>query len=77
MYHADLLIESGMLKGNVGGEMPMVSRLTWNGHEFLDSIRNPEIWERVKERLTGFGTVGLTLVWELAKAELRKKLKLT
>jgi hypothetical protein len=77
MYHADLLIESGMLKGNVGGEMPMVSRLTWNGHEFLDSIRNPEIWERVKERLTGLGTVGLTLVWELAKAELRKKLKLT
>lgn len=76
-YHADLLIESGMLNGNASGDVPMISRLTWNGHEFLDSIRNPEIWQRVKERVTGLGTVGLALIWELAKAELRKKLKLT
>ncbi len=76
-YHADLLIESGMLNGNAGGDVPMVSRLTWDGHEFLDSIRSPEIWEQVKERLSGLGTVSLALVWELAKAEIRKKLKLT
>jgi hypothetical protein len=24
-------------------------RLTWDGHEFLDAIRDPEVWRRTKE----------------------------
>ena len=75
-YHVDLLIESGLLRGNTKGDVPIVSQLTWNGHEFLDAIRNPEIWENVKSRLGGLGKVTLKLVMEIATAEIRKKLGL-
>src|ERR1700730_526538 len=54
-YHLNLLIEAGLVRGNygIGKEgMPAISKLTWQGHEFLDDIRDPSIWSKTKERLT-------------------------
>jgi hypothetical protein len=30
-------------------------RLTWDGHEFLDSIRDDSVWSAVKKRLAPIG----------------------
>ena len=56
--------------------MPLVSGLTWQGHEFLDTVRDPEIWRKTKERAGSVASVGVSFIWEIAKAELKAKLGL-
>lgn len=54
-YHMVLLIEAGLVLGKtVGGlNQPItdfqVQRLTWEGHEFLDSIRSDSVWVKTKK----------------------------
>jgi hypothetical protein len=78
-YHLELLIEAGFLKGQsrAGFGSPVINKLTWEGHEFLDNIRDHGIWTQTKKRLEGLQTVALGVVAELAKAEIKKKLGLT
>ncbi|HEU0048843.1 MAG TPA: DUF2513 domain-containing protein, partial [Nitrososphaera sp.] len=76
-YHVDLLFEAGYIEGNPDSNPnPMVSKLTWKGHEFVDTIRDAGIWNNVKERLKGLPSVALSVVAEIAIAEAKKKLKL-
>jgi hypothetical protein len=78
-YHIDQLIEAGLLKGSEGtldGVAAPISRLTWNGHEFLDSIKDVRIWTRVKERIDGLSGITFTVVAAIAEAELKKYLGL-
>lgn len=56
--------------------MIIVTALTWKGHEFLDDIRDPDIWQKTKERAGSLASVGIAFVWEIAKAEIKTKLGL-
>ena len=58
-HHLDLMIEAGLIKGSVIpavgdpalGEptfVPMIQRLTWEGHEFLDAVRAESTWNEIK-----------------------------
>jgi hypothetical protein len=51
-YHSVLLIEAGFLAGNIeiAGQV-LIFRLTWQGHEFLESVRNPETWQKTEGTL--------------------------
>jgi Hypothetical protein (DUF2513) len=76
-YHLELLIEAGLIEGRSGvDDVPAIARLTWQGHEFLDNIRDPEVWAKTKERLQGLQTVALSVIVEVAKAEMKKRLGL-
>jgi hypothetical protein len=75
-YHFMLLIDAGMIRGTLDNEVPVISRLTWQGHEFLDDTRDPDIWEKTKQRARALAGVGIALLWELARAELKHKLHL-
>jgi hypothetical protein len=75
-YHLVLLIRAGLLEGTVTYDIPIVSSLTWEGHEFLDNTANPDIWAAVKKRAEQIGGMGLAMLGELAKAEMKKKLGL-
>ncbi|MDQ7059492.1 MAG: DUF2513 domain-containing protein [Ghiorsea sp.] len=63
-YHAELI------KGQVAKTMgPDVNNffaisLTWEGHEFLDSIRNDTVWEKTK---TIFADKGISMSIDLVK----------
>jgi hypothetical protein len=74
-YHVNMLLKAELLQGKAGS-LPVITSLTWEGHEFLDTIRNPEIWRKTKDRLAGLGSIAISVVWEVAKAELKKKLGL-
>ena len=76
-YHLTMLVEAGFLKGNIGFTTPSISKLTWEGHEFLDNIRDTGIWSKTKERISGLASVSLSVVAEIAKAEMKKKLGLS
>lgn len=77
-YHLDMLIESGFVKGSdrLDSMFPAINKLTWQGHELLDDIRDDTVWGNAKERAKGLGGVGIQLMWELAKAEIKHKLGL-
>lgn len=79
IYHLVMLVEAGFLAGNTKlaatGQI-IISKLTWKGHELLDDIRDPEIWRKTKERAKSVASVGLSFLWEIAKAEVKAKLGL-
>jgi len=53
-----------------------VSRLTWDGHEFLANIQNQDVWSRTKQKIEGLPGIALSVVAEIAKTEIKKKLGL-
>jgi len=69
-YHLDLLREAGFI--SCPGTPPpltgiMFHRLTWRGHEFLDTVRNPEVWRETKSGVSKIGGASAEFVWEIAK----------
>lgn len=60
-YHVLLMIEGGLLHGidltAMDDPTPQAvpSRLTWEGHEFIDAAREPTRWEKTKALLARAG----------------------
>jgi hypothetical protein len=74
-YHLILLIEAGLIDGQPGSHgMPTVSRLTWEGHEFLDAVRDESVWKKTKEIGKHAGGTGLDLMFGIAKEVIKGKL---
>lgn len=69
-YHCSILHEGGYIyvyKGNyAGGGLYSfsVGRLTWEGHEFLDKIREDTIWNKTKDTIV---EKGLPFVFDIVK----------
>ena len=72
--HMELLIEGGYAVGNpdhdaAGGYVgAYIARLTMEGHDYLDSVRDPQIYRETKSRLEKVGgAASLAVVKEVAK----------
>jgi len=78
-YNVELLAEAGFIEAqdlsSMDGHEWHPKRLTWKGHEFLDSIRDPEIWRRTKEAAKKAGGWGIEMLWEAAKVYGKLKAK--
>lgn len=76
-YHLDLLREAGLLDSP--GSQPMdgitFARLSWAGHDFLDSVRDPEIWAKTKKGALAAGGFTIDLIADLAKGFLKKQIE--
>jgi hypothetical protein len=81
LYHVEQLIAAEYLAGKVMKtahmSIVMVSKLTWGGHELLDAIRDPDVWDKTKARAKAVASVGVGFLWEIAKAEVKAKLGLS
>jgi len=79
-YHIMLLDEAGLLVGRDAtthdGYRWQVRRLTYRGHEFLDTIRDGEIWRKTKAGAEKVGGASIAFLWEIAKQEVKAKLGL-
>ena len=78
-YNLVQAVEAGLLEGNTkmaAHGVVMISKLTPRGHQFLDDIRDADVWHKTRERAKGVAGVGISFVWEIAKAEIRAKLGL-
>jgi hypothetical protein len=78
-YHVMLLEEAGLLSAiSVGGMNNFkwaASRLTYSGHEFLETVRDPEVWRRTKDGAEKVGGIGLGMLVEVGKAYGKQILK--
>lgn len=76
-YHLDLLKEAGLI--DVGGrgslESFMFRKLTWTGHDFLDSVRDDKIWAMTKRGAEAAGGFTMALLAELAKGLVKKQIE--
>lgn len=70
-YHMALLIEAGLVNGQVvktiGPEVKdfFAQRLTWSGHELIDSIRSDTVWNKTKKV---FVEKGIDMSFDLIKS---------
>lgn len=80
LEHLKLLEEAGFIRSTAikihGFRLPQNIELTWNGHEFLDDVRDPDVWKKTKEKTKGLADLGLGFLWEIAKGEVKAKLGL-
>lgn len=70
-YHMELLINAGLVEGMMlpvisGGPVNFTtSKLTWEGHGFLDAIRNDTVWNKTKDT---FASKGLDMTFDGIKS---------
>lgn len=84
-YHFLILDEAGLIMANVKATeddpycIAVASRLTWEGNDFLDAVRDESIWKRVRStigKITGgasfevFKTVASSLALDAIKSSL-------
>lgn len=78
-YHVMLLHEAGLIVGQdlstYDGLEWLPKRLTYKGHEFLDTVRDGEVWRRTKAGAEKAGVAGLGILLELGKAYGKEVLK--
>jgi hypothetical protein len=77
-YHLALIREAGLIEtpgsGPIGGGFPF-RRLTWSGHDFLDSVRSPEVWAKTKAGAYAAGGFTVELLADLAKGFIKKQIE--
>ena len=69
-YTLYLLDEAGYVDTHIidvdGGIFDInVYRLTYSGHEFIDTIRSNKIWNRIASALSTIGSASLPIIQEL------------
>lgn len=76
-YHLSLLRKAGFVDTggvNVGNGIGFRG-LTWAGHDFLDSVRSPDVWNRTKQAASAAGGFTVELLVFAAKTYLEGKIK--
>jgi len=78
--HLSIMREAGLLDGKVYGDADqgwgfMINRLTWEGHDFLTTVKNDKVWKKVLAKIKEMGTdFTLDIVKELAKSYLKQEI---
>lgn len=75
-YHLELAVEAGLIDQGGNGVMNGFTfrRLTWDGHDFTDAIRDDDIWCKTRQGASAAGGFSLELLRDLAKGFIRKKI---
>jgi hypothetical protein len=71
LAHMEMLISAGLVAGKISqslgarGDVIIISGLTWEGHEWIETVRRDDVWVSVKEILVEQGGA---MTYELTKA---------
>ena len=81
-YTCEKLSEAGFLNVKIDkfimSETPliMIKSITYEGHQFLDNIRDENVWKETKNRLSIIKDVSLNVIGQVASAVILAKLGL-
>lgn len=53
-----------------------INNITYDGHLFLDNIRDKTVWEKTKKRLSNIASVSLPIISEVASVIIKEQLGL-
>lgn len=67
--HIILLRDAGYLETSERGSY----RMSWEGHEFLDKVRDSEIWNKTKDGASKLNSWSVKLLGELASGFIKAK----
>jgi hypothetical protein len=77
--HLFQLHERGLIDGvdasHTQGRAFLPIRVTSDGHDFLDSVRDPQIWQKTKEGAKAAGGFTVELLAELARGFVKTQIK--
>ncbi|MEK3817447.1 DUF2513 domain-containing protein [Bacillus sp. FSL K6-1284] len=78
VYTINKLNEAGFIKSHsyMGGGLD-VSDITYYGHQFLDNIRDPDIWAKTKDTAAKVKGASLSILGEVAVSYIKQKLGLS
>jgi len=76
--HVELLDEAGFVEADdltdTSGYDWRAKQLTYEGHEFLDTVRDGEVWRLTKETAKETGVASIHAIFEIAKSCAKQKL---
>ena len=76
-YHVKLLIDHGFIKSRSKNHPSigfLFEGLSWSGHDFVDSVRRDDIWQKTKTGAQRAGGWTFELLIDLAKAIIKNEL---
>lgn len=82
LAHMEMLISAGLVAGKIShslgarGDVIIISGLTWEGHEWIETVRSDDVWAQVKEILADQGAMTYELTKAVAGQLLRRRLGL-
>lgn len=79
-YHCYLLAQAGLIEASDASSnshllphfIPLY--LTWDGHEFLNGVKDPSAWEKVKRTAAPAGGFVFSLAKEIIMDELKRRI---
>ena len=78
-YHIGIMEQAGLVTGNrtAGSDFDYWSKvhLSWSGHDFLDSIRDNDVWENTKKTVSHVGSFRIDIVKKIATGFVKQKIK--
>lgn len=76
--HVELLEDAGLVRQRYDNSQSIdlltVGRITFLGYDYLDTIRDPELWSQTKEAALNAGGWTLDLLSEIAKGFIKSKI---
>ena len=65
LYHIRLMQQAGLIEAEIMTAKEFnVRRITWAGHDLLDAIRKPRVWQKVLDKTA---SAGVSLTVDVAK----------
>lgn len=68
VHQLRIMLDAGFIRGkDKGFGTVYVERLTWEGHDFLDAVRDDGVWSKTKSKVSkGVGSASLEVVRAVA-----------
>ncbi|MCK0471425.1 DUF2513 domain-containing protein [Halalkalibacter sp. APA_J-10(15)] len=81
VYALTKLIEADFLNGTISrGDNQIldigIGSITWDGHQFLDTIRDNAVWSKTKDTVKSLSSVSLTVLSNVASNVMKKQIGL-
>lgn len=77
-HHFRLLIEAGLATAgyiSADGRRWVAVRLTWSGHDYLDTIRDSQVWKHTKTTMNKVGLWSLDTMGAIARSMIVARLE--
>jgi hypothetical protein len=73
--HRLIALQYGPARDDDVGKWYVFATLTWDGHDFVDAVRDEAVWKHTKEGAKAVGGFSFDILKALAKAFLKKQIE--